>query len=489
MSKDQFRKIVTFSAFFVLTFSALAPFRSLGSGPDLARLDDPGYRAAISAAKRMIVQHMKNLEIPGMQLAVYSKGTLVCSESFGMADLEKKIPVTADTSFRIGSVSKSLTTAALARLVEQGRINLDEPISKYVPSFPKKEWPITTRQLAGHTSGIRHYRTAEEAESSRHYASVLDSLEIFKDDPLLFEPGTRVQYSSYGYVLLSAALETVSKQEFPELMGEQVFLPLGMKHTSMDYPDRKIADRSQFYVLDSEERRIVAPFVDHSSKWASGGMVSTADDLTRFGNALLRGKFLGTEITKTLFTSGKTRDGRETGYGLGWEILRDAYDRKVIVNDGSLPSARAVLAIYPEDDLVIAILANTGKNIFFNREEALMIADLFLNSSGLDPSSEEKRSAIGQYSYSTSFDGEDIDGRISIFEQDGKLLGTMTIPNKFFGNRVIPVPVVRVSRGRLTILGLPGNWVCLDLRTEHSVISGRWRFGPIKGNLKESRDN
>lgn len=134
------------------------------------------HQEAIASAKRMIVQHMKNMDDPGMQMAVYSNGKLICSESFGMADIEKQIPVTRDTSFRIGSISKSLTAAALGILVQQKLIDLDDPVSKYVPSFPKKKWPITVRQLAEHTSGIRHYASAAEADSAKHYESVLDSL-------------------------------------------------------------------------------------------------------------------------------------------------------------------------------------------------------------------------------------------------------------------------------------------------------------------------
>ena len=413
------------------------------------------YQPAIDAAKRMIFQHMKSLDVPGMQMAVYSKGRLICSESFGFSDLEKRRPVTHETSFRIGSVSKSLTAAALGRLVQQKLIDLEDPVTKYVPLFPKKPWPITVRQLAEHTSGIRHYATAAEADSSKHYESVKDSLEIFKNDPLLFEPGTSFGYSSYGYVLLSAVIEAASKMTFPDLMNDEVFSPIGLKHTSMDYADKEIPHRSKFYVLDDRDKRVVAPFVDHSSKWASGGMVSTAEDLVRFGDAMLRGQFLNTEVTKALFTSGKTRDGKETGFGLGWEIMRDAHDRRVFVNDGSLPSARAFLAIYPEDELVIAVLANTGKNIFFNREEGLMLADLFLNPKGLSPSSEERKMAIGEYSYTTLFDDENIVGKITVFEQDGGLRGTMSIPNSFFKDRVVAVPVVRVSGKSVTILGTP----------------------------------
>lgn len=439
---------------------------------------------AVAAAKRMLQTHRSNLDVPGMQLAVMRKGKLICSESFGFADLEKRVPVTKDTAFRIGSISKSLTTAGLGVLLEQKALSLDDPIEKYVPSFPKTSGPITIRQLAAHTSGIRHYRSAQEAESTRHYGSVTESLAAFKDDPLLFVPGARYEYSSFGYVLLSAVIEVAAKQNFVEFMANKVFRPLGLDHTTMDRSDRTTPFLSKGYVLDDNDERVTAPYFDSSGKWAAGGMISSAEDLVHFGNALLKGSLLRAETTATLFTSAKTADGKETGFGLGWEIRRDAAGRKVLVTDGSLPNTRAVLAIYPDDDVVIAVLANTGKNIFFNREEALMLGDLFLDTQGLDPSPGERKTVIGDYSYSTDFDGEPIKGLISVVDVGGLLQGSMTIPNSFFKDRSIAIPVIRKSGSRVLMLGLPGNWISVTLEPDGNQFKGQWRFGPIKGELR-----
>ncbi len=440
-------------------------------------------RAAIGAATRMLKAHMHNLAIPGMQIAVSIKGKPIWSESFGYADLEKKILVSSSTSFRIGSVSKSLTGAAIGLLYQRGALDWDAQVSAYVPSFPQKRWPITVRQIAGHISGLRHYSTTDEASSRKHYTSVLQSLEQFEDDPLLFEPGTQFEYSSYGYVLLSAVIEAVSKRPFTEFMMKEVFSPLHMEHTTMDFPDTDIPARSRFYSLDDSDKRVEAPFVDNSGKWAAGGMVSTANDLIKFGDALLHDSFLHSDVVATLTTPMKTSRGEDTRSCIGWEIRHDEANRRVIVNDGSLPSARAVLAIYPKEQLVIAVLANTGTGIFFNRDEAFMLADLFLDPEGLSPSKQELTAAVGEYAYSTFFDEDSINGTIKITLQKGQLQGSMTIPNRFFKDRSVSIPVVAVSGSTIHLLGTPGNWISVNLNLSQPTIKGEWRFGPLRGSL------
>ncbi len=161
----------------------------------------------IEQAGNYVRDLMKKQSLPGFSAAVAIDGKLVWTEGFGEADLESHVPVRTTTKFRLGSVSKLLTAAAVARLYEDGRLDLDLPVQRYVPSFPQKQYPITTRQLAGHLAGIRHYRDSDPLYSAKYYKTVLEGLTIFQDDPLLFEPGTKYEYSSYGYNLLSAVVE------------------------------------------------------------------------------------------------------------------------------------------------------------------------------------------------------------------------------------------------------------------------------------------
>jgi len=295
--------------------------------------------------------------IPGMAVAVGVDGEIVWSEGFGYADLENRVPVWPTTRFRIGSVSKPLTAAALAQLVEQGKLDLDAPVQKYLPSFPDKGHVITPRLLAGHLAGIRHYK-GDEFLLAKRYSTVAESLAIFKEDPLLHPPGTKFAYSSYGWNLLSAVVEGASGQEFLRYMEENVFGRLGLRDTVADWNEKIILHRTRFYTRTKDGQLQNAPYVDNSYKWAGGGFLSTVEDLVRFGSAHLRPGFLKQQTIDVLWTSQKTTDGKETGYGIGWNVSRDAKGRRVVHHGGGSVGGTTALIIYPEAKVVIALITN-----------------------------------------------------------------------------------------------------------------------------------
>ncbi|MFL5571671.1 MAG: serine hydrolase domain-containing protein, partial [Gemmatimonadaceae bacterium] len=176
------------------------------AAPAVAIAASAADRRAIDSARAIMLAGMRRSGIPGASVTVLRNGREIWSEGLGVADLENNLPVTPLTKFRIGSVSKPITAVAMAALVEEGKLDLDAPIQKYVPAFPVKKYPITARELAGHLAGIRHY-SGDEFLSNRHYANVTSSLDIFKNDTLLFRPGDKYSYSTYGFVLLSAVVE------------------------------------------------------------------------------------------------------------------------------------------------------------------------------------------------------------------------------------------------------------------------------------------
>jgi CubicO group peptidase (beta-lactamase class C family) len=316
----------------------------------------PAYLAAAARARAMVCARLLSV-VPGVQVAVAVNGTLVWSEAFGYADLEHRLPVTAATEFRIGSVSKPLTAAAVMLLSEQGKLDLDAPIQRYVPSFPDKGYPVTTRELAGHLAGIRHYRDGEFL-LNRHFTTVVDGLAIFKDDSLLFPPGTKYSYSSYGWNLISAAVEGASREPFLSYMALHVLRPLRMSHTAPDRTDSLIPDRTRFYERDSAGKYVIAPPVDNSYKWAGGGFLSTAEDLVTFGSALLAPGFLKSGSLELLFTSQRTNAGAVTGYGIGWGVGRDSLGHRLAAHAGSAVGGQAGLAVDRDSHVVIAVLAN-----------------------------------------------------------------------------------------------------------------------------------
>ena len=317
------------------------------------------YTKAIAQASRLIQDTMKVLKVPGSAIAVMKDGKVIWSAGFGYADLEQQVKATPQTVFRVGSISKSLTSAALGKLVQEGKLDLDAPVQRYVPTFPLKPWPITTRQVAGHLAGIRHYNPGE-FESARHYSTVAEGLTIFQDDSLLFEPGTKYSYSSYGWNLISAVIEGASGQEFLPYVEKNVFQAAGMSSTVPEFADSIVPWRAHNYVRGPDGGPVLnAQYVDNSYKWAGGGFMSTTGDLLRFGEAMRTGTLLKPETVQLLWTSQKTADGKETGYGMGWGSGKDAQGHRWVGHTGGSMGATSNLRVYPDDGLVVVLLVNS----------------------------------------------------------------------------------------------------------------------------------
>ncbi len=305
-------------------------------------------------------QYVETTRLSGLTVSVGFVDGTAWSKGFGFADVEQMVPVDpALTKFRVGSTAKSMTAMALGVLYEAGKLDLDAPIQTYLPEFPEKSGKITARMLAGHTAGIRHYGSTEEFLSAVPYSSVTEALSIFSNDPVLFEPGTKFSYSTYGYNLLSAVLERAAGVEYLTLMSQSVFDPIGMSSTVPDYVVPLIKNRSRYYSLD-DGKLINAPWVDNSNKWAGGGLLSTSDDLVRFGLAHLTDRFLSRETIEMMWTSLTTSTGEETEYGIGWSIEADAEGRRLIRHSGGSVGGITELRIYPDQGFVVAIVTNTS---------------------------------------------------------------------------------------------------------------------------------
>lgn len=318
------------------------------------------HTQAVDQARERVRALVAEFNLPGVSVAVGMDGEPVWAEGFGWADLEQRVPVTPLTRFRVGSVSKPLTAAAVGLLYERGRLDLDASVQEYVPSFPEKRWPISTRQLMGHVAGVRHYRGEEEAFSSKHYENVLDGLEIFAADPLLFRPGTERSYSSYGWNLVSAVVHGAAGEPFLDFMRREVFAPVGMRQTVPDDVFRIVPHRASFYDRDPDGRLRNANYVDQSNKWAGGGFLSTPSDLVRFGFAMLDGELLASETVELLWTPLRLESGESTGYGLGWGI-REIDGRPTIGHMGSSVGGRASLMVFPEQRMVVSVMSNVTR--------------------------------------------------------------------------------------------------------------------------------
>lgn len=315
------------------------------------------FENAIESSRDSINRLMQRTLIPGLAVTVSVNGEIVWSEGFGYADVGQKVPVhPSKTKFRIGSISKSLTAAALGKLYEKKMIQLDSSVYFYLNDYPKHKYRPTVRQIAGHIGGIRHYK-GNEFLISQHYNTVSEGLKIFSPDSLASKPGTKYQYSSHGFNLLSAVMEKASGKDFLSLVKTEVFAPLNLNNTVPDLNDSIVEFRTGFYEIENSILKN-APYVDNSYKWAGGGFISSSEDICKFGNALLTNNFLKAETIRLFTTPQTLANGTQTTYGIGFASGRDARQTKYFGHSGGSVGGTSDMVIYPDEKIVVVILTN-----------------------------------------------------------------------------------------------------------------------------------
>ena len=277
------------------------------------------------------------LEFPGISIAIGHNGSVVWSNNFGYANLEYKIPVSNKTKFRVYSIAKTWTATATIILAERGLLNIYAPVQNYVPSFPQKEYTITPYQLATHTSGIRHYKDESESINCAVCETVEEALVFFKEDSLLFEPGSKTLYSSWGYVLLSAVIENVSKENYLDFMQSEIFDFVDMSNTVYDNPESIISNRSGIYTKDKNGKFKNIICSNPTCKWGAGGFLSTAEDVAEFTIALLSGEIISQDFAKTILNPDKNGISIVNGEGAGGraQIWTDINKNLVIIFVGN----------------------------------------------------------------------------------------------------------------------------------------------------------
>jgi CubicO group peptidase (beta-lactamase class C family) len=319
------------------------------------------FDAAIASSRADIERIAKADSIPAVAVAVTSGDRIVWMESLGVADPETHAPLTVDSQFRIGSVSKLLTATALLRLAEQGKLRLDDPVSRYLPDFPHGE--STLRQLAGHLGGIRHYAGGEFMNRTK-YPSVRASLSKFAADPMIAKPGEKYYYSSYGYNLLGAAIEAAAGKPFVDVVQTLVLTPLRMRDT---VPDTAAKHAVTPYEADKGVMA-PAPAADISDRVPAGGYVSTARDLARFAIGLTSPAFLSAESRQLIRTVQNTSDGKPTRVGIGWRVGVDDAGRTFLHHGGMATGGRAFILVYPEERVSVSIVTNVTFANFGDKE-------------------------------------------------------------------------------------------------------------------------
>ena len=326
----------------------------------LASAQQPANLSSGTAIDQIATSELQKQKIPAMTVAVVLDGKVIYSKGFGIADVENGVPATAEMLIRTGSIAKPISAAAALTLVDSGKLDLDAPVQKYCPTFPRKQWEITTRELLTHTSGIRHYKD-DEIASTKHYKTMSDGFAIFASDPLLFEPGTKFSYSTYGYTVVGCVIEGASGENYFDYLREHVLEPAGMAHTFVDDAYAIVSHRARgYHVKDGKVEN--AGLMDSSYKIPGGGLVSTAEDIVRLEIALMDGKILKPETLAAMWTpSGRPQlqSGKPSTYGMGFSILMIDGEKYIEHSGGQqgtstdtvfIPGKRFAVAVFADDE-------------------------------------------------------------------------------------------------------------------------------------------
>jgi CubicO group peptidase (beta-lactamase class C family) len=360
MKKTQFHSIT--ALFLLLILSPLFTQTSDNIPPEV-----------IANVETLITKEMERAKVPALSLAIATGNKLRYAKGFGKADLENQVQAKETTVYRTASIAKSLTATAVMQLAEKGKIDLDTPIQKYCSAFPQKQWPVTARQLLGHLGGIRHYKNAEEATGTTAYSNLSNTLILFKEDSLLHEPGTKFNYTTFGYSVLGCAIEGASGMSYEDYMRQHIFQPAGMNHTGLDHSRLVIPNRARGYMTFDEQSYnqlpeaakkntkigevYNAPLHDTSMKVPGGGLISTSVDLVKFAIAVNTGALINEKSRDQMWRAQKIKNGDETTYGLGW-VVGQVSGIKTVSHSGGQAGTSTYLLLVPEKGLAIGLMSN-----------------------------------------------------------------------------------------------------------------------------------
>jgi CubicO group peptidase (beta-lactamase class C family) len=307
----------------------------------------------------MLIQQFYKPTEPGVAVVIVKDGEVVFRKGYGMANLELGVTIEPDMVFRIGSVTKQFTAVAILMLVEQGKLSLDDSISRFLPDYPTHNYLITVKHLLTHTSGIKSYTSMPEWVSLwREDFTVEELIDVFKDQPMVSPPGERWAYNNSGYILLGAILEKVSGQTYEQFIQQSIFEPLGMQQSYYDNPLRVIPRRVSGYDKTADGFAN-ADYISMTQPYAAGALASTLDDLARWDAALYREKLLKLETLKQAHVSHRLLDGSPTAYGYGWQIS-DYAGHRLVEHGGGIHGFRSRTIRLPDDHTFVAVLSNNG---------------------------------------------------------------------------------------------------------------------------------
>ena len=322
-------------------------------------LYDKRYIKEIKEVRREAIFYLARNFSPGGTFAVAKQGKIIYSEGVGLASEDLNVPVTRNTKFRIGQISELMTNLIYQKMIEENLLNPDSTVQFYYPDFPEKQYKLTLQNLANHTSGIRE-PNSEERDQTAYNISLQVGIEEFKADSLEFPPGIYQTPNRNNYNLLGAIMENVTDKRFKALLKEYVTDTLKLENTIPDDLFSTIKDRADFYDHNFIAQVIHATSRDFRYRMPSEGLLSNAEDLVKFGNAVLYSDYFSEEIKKNLFEPVKLFNDIPANMANGWVLMNDREGRKIYGRSGTVTGGGAALLIYPEEELVVACAMNLG---------------------------------------------------------------------------------------------------------------------------------
>jgi CubicO group peptidase (beta-lactamase class C family) len=366
----------------------------------------PANESTLAAKIDAIMAEIYKPGEPGAAIIVRKDGQTIFRKGYGMADLELGVPVAPDMVFRLGSITKQFTAVSVLMLAQEGKLGLQDEITKFLPDYPTQGKRITVEHLLTHTSGIQSYTDMPEwLPLWRKDFTVKELIDFFKDKPVQFVPGRSWAYSNSGYFLLGAIIEKVSGKTYEEFVTEKIFKPLGMKGSFYGSSERIIPRRIPGYQA-GQSGLINAPYLSMTQPYAAGSLLSTVDDLAIWSDAVFAGKLVRKDWLDKAFTPYKLANGESTGYGFGW-FVADFAGHRSIEHAGGINGFSTQEMTFPEDHLFLAILTNSAIAGRDPEPRAVKIAWLAL---GL---AEPERKAV-------TLDARDFDAFVGVYANERK---------------------------------------------------------------------
>jgi D-alanyl-D-alanine carboxypeptidase len=311
------------------------------------------------AVDDLLAAEIQKRHLPGLSVAVVRDGQTIKSAAYGLANLELGAPATTHTVFQIQSITKTFTAAAILLLANEGKLDLDDPISKHLDGTPDAWKEITIRHLLNHTSGIKDFIN-EPTASLRIDVTEEEVFRAAVVRPLNFSPGDRYAYSNTHYHLLAMIIRKYTGKWYGDFLRERIFIPLGMTQTRPVSLTEIIPNRASGYFWTGLGYRNGDFIAESILSYGGGGILSTASDMALWAQAMLSGKLLKPEAIAQAWTPARLKNGGSSGYGLGWGITRVAGHREVNHGGGHATGFSSFLALFPEDRLAVVVLLNRG---------------------------------------------------------------------------------------------------------------------------------